>query len=468
MSGHQGFLQRGMEMAKKATEKDKTASQDKDTKVEVYEEIVRDYDHAIQQFMAAIKYDKNPKSQEAIRTKVVEYLKRAEDIKKHIEEMKAAAKAPQKPQAEGGGSGTGNGDNSELRDALMSNVVMDSPNVGWDDVCGLHAAKEALNEAVILPIQAPQFFTGKRKPWRGILLFGPPGTGKSYLAKAVATEANQSTFISVSASSLVSKWQGQSERLVSELFALAREKSPSIIFLDECDSLCGARGEGQSESSGRIKTEFLVQMQGVGSDNTGLLVLGATNIPWQLDSAIRRRFEKRIYIPLPEVEDLAFMYKLHLGKTPSRLTEQDLSELGMRSHGRSGADIHTLVHDAIYQPVRKIQHATHFKQVQVRLVDKTEEFAGTVQLFSRSGVFDVQWEATADREWKDGTYWTPCSPGDPDAVENNWMKLPAAELLEPLVDREDMEKALHKSKPTVNASDLEQLTDWSREFGEEG
>jgi len=90
MSGHQGFLQRGMEMAKKATEKDKTASQDKDTKVEVYEEIVRDYDHAIQQFMAAIKYDKNPKSQEAIRTKVVEYLKRAEDIKKHIEEMKAA------------------------------------------------------------------------------------------------------------------------------------------------------------------------------------------------------------------------------------------------------------------------------------------------------------------------------------------------------------------------------------------
>lgn len=104
--------------------------------MEVYEEIVRDYDHAIQQFMAAIKYDKNPKSQEAIRTKVVEYLKRAEDIKKHIEEMKAAAKAPQKPHAEGGGSGTWNGDNTELREALMSNVVMDSPNVSWDDVCG--------------------------------------------------------------------------------------------------------------------------------------------------------------------------------------------------------------------------------------------------------------------------------------------------------------------------------------------
>jgi len=457
-------------LAKKATEKDKVASADKDTKVEVYEQIVRDYDHAIQQFMAAIKYDKNPSSKEAIRQKVGEYLGRAEDIKKHIAAMKDAAKAPQKPQAEGGGSGGGGaGDgNSELREQLMGQVVMDSPNIKWDDVCGLHAAKEALNEAVILPIQAPQFFTGKRKPWRGILLFGPPGTGKSYLAKAVATEANQSTFISVSASSLISKWQGQSERLVSELFALAREKSPSIIFLDECDSLCGARGEGQSESSGRIKTEFLVQMQGVGSDNTGLLVLGATNIPWQLDSAIRRRFEKRIYIPLPEVEDLAFMYKLHLGKTPSRLTPQDLQELGMRSHGRSGADIHTLVHDAIYQPVRKIQKATHFKQVQIRCVGKTEDCPGTVQLFSYAGTFDVQWEAEAGREWKDGVYWTPCSPGDPDAQEKNWMKLPASELLEPLVDREDLESALHKNKPTVNEADLVQLQDWSREFGEEG
>lgn len=193
----------------------------------------------------------------------------------------------------------------KLRAGLAGAIITEKPNVKWDDVAGLEAAKESLKEAVILPIKFPHLFTGKRTPWRGILLYGPPGTGKSYLAKAVATEA-KGTFFSVSSSDLVSKWQGDSERcvphscllptgysitlrLVRQLFEMARENKPAIIFIDEVDSLAGSRNEQESEGSRRIKTEFLVQMNGVGHDDTGVLVLGATNIPWQLDNAIKRR-----------------------------------------------------------------------------------------------------------------------------------------------------------------------------------
>merc|ERR1719252_481472 len=148
---------------------------------------------------------------------------------------------------EGGGDGGDDKEKQRLRANLGSAIVMDKPNVSWDDVAGLEQAKDALKEAVVLPVKFPQFFTGKRKPWSGFLLYGPPGTGKSYLAKAVATEAD-STFFSVSSSDLVSKWLGESEKLVGQLFALAREQAPSIIFIDEIDSLCSARGDNESEA----------------------------------------------------------------------------------------------------------------------------------------------------------------------------------------------------------------------------
>lgn len=193
------------------------------------------------------------------------------------------------------------------------------------------------------------------------LILQPPGTGKSYLAKAVATEANNSTFFSVSSSDLVSKWLGESEKLVKNLFEMARQHKPSIIFIDEIDSLCSSRSDNESESARRIKTEFLVQMQGVGNDMDGILVLGATNIPWVLDAAIRRRFEKRIFIPLPEEHARMTMFKIHLGNTCHVLTDDDLRELAKNTEGYSGADISIVVREALMEPVRKIQTATHFK-----------------------------------------------------------------------------------------------------------
>lgn len=151
--------------------------------------------------------------------------------------------------------------------------------------------------------------------------------------------------------------------MVKQLFAMARENKPSIIFIDEVDALCGPRGEGESEASRRIKTEMLVQMDGVGKDSTGVLVLGATNIPWQLDAAIRRRFQRRVHISLPDIGARTTMFKLAIGETPTTLKIEDYRELAKLSEGYSGSDITIAVQDALMQPVRKIQQATHFKEV---------------------------------------------------------------------------------------------------------
>merc|ERR1711871_514454 len=311
------------------------------------------------------KYEKNPNAKQIIMNRVRGYMDRAEQLKdllssegfKKQEERKNSGPTP---APSSGGGGKHDDANQQLQSALQSTLVSERPNVKWDDVAGLEAAKTALKEAVILPAKFPQLFTGKRRPWKGILLYGPPGTGKSYLAKAVATEA-ASVFFSVSSADLVSKWQGESERLVKNLFQMAREQKPSVIFIDEIDSLCSSRSEGESDSARRIKTEFLVQMQGVGKTHDGILVLGATNVPWELDPAMRRRFEKRIYIALPEADARAYMAKLHLGKeTPHNLSEENFKTIGIKTEGYSGSDLSTTVREALMEPLRECQVATHF------------------------------------------------------------------------------------------------------------
>lgn len=188
------------------------------------------YKQSLEQFILALKWEKNPASKQVISARVSSYMDRAEQLKEAID---AKANAPKATAVAGGGSAdSGDAEKNKLRGALEGAIVTEKPNVKWSDVAGLEGAKDALKEAVILPARFPQLFTGKRRPWKGILLYGPPGTGKSFLAKAVATEAD-STFFSVSSSDLVSKWQGESERLVRNLFEMAREQAPAIVFIDE-------------------------------------------------------------------------------------------------------------------------------------------------------------------------------------------------------------------------------------------
>jgi len=430
------FLQKAISLVQQATEKDQAKE---------YAEAFRLYQLSLEYFMTALKYEKNERAKQTIRQKVQEYIARAEKLKEFLD------KNAKQPVAQGGGSkksGGGGGDDKEdgdetkkFKDSLGGAILKEKPNVKWDDVAGLYAAKEALKEAVIIPIKFPQLFTGKRKPWKGILLYGPPGTGKSYLAKAVATEAD-STFFSISSSDLVSKWLGESEKLVRNLFEMARENKPSIIFIDEIDSLCGSRSDTESESARRIKTEFLVQMNGVGNDTDGILVLAATNLPWGLDSAIRRRFEKRIYIPLPEAPARARMFQIHLGKTPHKITNEQFKQLGEITDNYSGSDISIIVRDAMMQPVRAVQTATHFKKV-----------SGPDRNDPNKLVHD---------------YLTPCSPGDPDAVEMTWIDVEGSKLKEPEICYNDFLKSLKSSKPSVGTSDIQQHIKFTEDFGQEG
>lgn len=225
---------------------------------------------------------------------------------------------------------------------ILNEIVVQGDEVHWTDIAGLEIAKNALRETVVYPFLRPDLFMGLREPARGMLLFGPPGTGKTMLARAVATES-KSTFFSISASSLTSKYLGESEKLVRALFALAKVLAPSIIFVDEIDSLLSQRsGSGEHEATRRIKTEFLIQWSDlqraaagreVGEkdkergDANRVLVLAATNLPWAIDEAARRRFVRRQYIPLPEAETRAVQLKTLLKQQTHTLSEEDIEKL---------------------------------------------------------------------------------------------------------------------------------------------
>lgn len=434
------FKEKAIEYVKQAVEEDNAGN---------YEQALQLYLHALEYFKTHLKYEKNPKAKEAITQKFKEYLERAEALRGVID------RKVQNSNNEGGNVGTGtrarpsagpnNSGTSEedaevarLRAALGNAVITEKPNVKWSDVAGLDGAKSALQEAVILPVKFPQFFTGKRKAWSGFLLYGPPGTGKSYLAKAVATEAD-STFFAVSSSDLVSKWMGESEKLVSQLFHMARENAPSIIFIDEVDSLCSQRGEGESEAARRIKTEFLVQMQGVNNSDNKVLVLAATNMPYNLDQAMRRRFDKRIYIPLPDTPARAHMFQVHLGDTPHSLDKSDFEVLASRTQGFSGSDIAVMVKDVLFEPIRKTQDATHF----LKVVDSNGE-----------------------------EVYEPCSPGNPEGfpatLESLAEKGLSQKIYPPKISRVDFDRVLARARPTVSKKDLEIHEKFTKEFGEEG
>ncbi|XP_052505656.1 spastin isoform X4 [Budorcas taxicolor] len=266
---------------------------------------------------------------------------------------------------------------SNLANLIMNEIVDNGTAVKFDDIAGQELAKQALQEIVILPSLRPELFTGLRAPARGLLLFGPPGNGKTMLAKAVAAESN-ATFFNISAASLTSKYVGEGEKLVRALFAVARELQPSIIFIDEVDSLLCERREGEHDASRRLKTEFLIEFDGVQSaGDDRVLVMGATNRPQELDEAVLRRFTKRVYVSLPNEETRLLLLKNLLCKQGSPLTQKELAQLARMTDGYSGSDLTALAKDAALGPIRElkpeqVKNMSASEMRNIRLSDFTE------------------------------------------------------------------------------------------------
>ena len=259
----------------------------------------------------------------------------------------------------------GNGPDTELIEMVEREVVEMNPNVNFEDIAELESAKRALTEAVVLPLLMPDFFVGLRRPWKGVLLYGPPGTGKTLLAKALATQG-KTTFFNVSPTTFASKWKGESEKLVRILFEMARFYAPSTIFIDEVDSIGTKRTDGENEASKKVLAEMLVQMDGISETNSEqndanntkdskqkfVMVLGATNLPWDLDDALRRRFEKRIYISLPNKVGRKQMFNINF-KGIKLDKSVNIDELVEKTKGYSGHDIASVCREASLMNMRK-------------------------------------------------------------------------------------------------------------------
>lgn len=318
-----------------------------------YKRAAQEYGSAASLLAKAAKYTKMPAIRKMYLQKADEYLRFSESYS-HKKRAVAVATAGAPPKEE----------EEVMISSIMETIITEKPSITWDDIGGLGEPKARIREAIILPMKRPEVFKGPLKPWKGILLFGPPGCGKTLLAKAAANEC-EATFFSISAADILSKWFGESEKLIKTLFSAAEKKAPSIVFVDEIDSIAAERTVSETGAERRVLTQVLRQMDGM-EELKNILVMAATNIPWILDPAILRRFEKRVHVPLPDADARRKIFDIHL-KGAELAKDVDLDALTKMTSGYSGSDLERVCREAAMNPLREAEKSGDLMKTEVKL-----------------------------------------------------------------------------------------------------
>ena len=275
-------------------------------------------------------------------------------------------------------------ENPLMQQIVDSGILIKEPDVPWESIAGLDDIKRLLRQNLVILPMRPDIAHGLLSPWKSVLFYGPPGTGKTFLAKAIATECHR-TFFNITSATITSRFLGESEKLVAYLFDLAEEMAPSTIFFDEVDSLASQRGAAnENETSRRMKAQLLTKLEGIDSaaDADKLFVVAATNFPWDLDEALLRRFQKRVYIPLPDVEARRRLLEMNLEQI---IDERfNIDEWAEKLDGYSCADITNLCRDAaqmVFERQMKLidtQQWINMPVDEAQVIVRDEDFAWAV------------------------------------------------------------------------------------------
>jgi vacuolar protein-sorting-associated protein 4 len=411
-----------------------------------YSQALADYRIALGHFGIVLQSDTFKELKDKLRPHVQSYIEDAEQLQELLNPTSSSSKSTrssssssstllegdQQQRDEEGDDMLMDRDRQVSLQQIASSVVhFDEKNrVTWDEVIGLEDVKHLLQDIILLPQQMPQLFTGNRKVTRSVLLYGPSGTGKTLLAKALASNANY-RFYSISSAEIISKYVGESEKNIHLLFETLRKSKPCILFLDEVEALCTKREEQHHTKSVQQFLRELDGITGASESMEGVFILACTNLPWSLDDAMLRRFERKVYVPLPMIDTRILLLRHYISKNEHILTDEHFKAIALETSHYSSSDISNLTKAAAMAPATVIRKSKHFVPL------------------------------------KDG-FLLPCLANTPGAIAMQYSEiLDTTKIVVPPITYEQLSDALSLVKSTIDVEKLERYEEWTMLYGSE-